>query len=130
MEARASERKPRTDRDDATGGDAMRPTYCPRCGHKLTTVGQYCSQCAFPVPPDDRYYDYMDSSPYSRLVALLLCALLGWLGVHRFYVGKFGTGILYLCTFGLFGFGYIIDFVLIAAGIFRDSIGLPLIDWD
>ena len=32
-------------------------------------------------------------SPKSRLVALLLCLFLGWLGVHRFYAGKIGTGL-------------------------------------
>jgi len=44
-------------------------------------------------------------SPKSRLAALLLCALLGVLGVHRFYVGKIGTGILMLVTLGGSGFG-------------------------
>jgi len=39
-------------------------------------------------------------SPKSRLVALLLCFFLGPLGVHRFYVGKIGTGILMLLTLG------------------------------
>ena len=41
-----------------------------------------------------------DISPKSRLVALLLCFFLGPLGVHRFYVGKIGTGILMLLTLG------------------------------
>ncbi|MBQ3755018.1 MAG: TM2 domain-containing protein, partial [Clostridia bacterium] len=41
------------------------------------------------------------TSPKSRLVATLLCFFLGGLGIHRFYVGKVGTGILYLFTGGL-----------------------------
>lgn len=41
----------------------------------------------------------------SKTTALLLCIFLGGLGVHRFYVGKGGTGILYLFTAGLFGIG-------------------------
>jgi ribosomal protein L37E len=130
MGSQAFDSAPFNSRDDAPGGDPMRPTYCPRCGHKLAIGGHYCSQCAFPVPPDERYYDYLDSSPHSRLVALLLCALLGYFGAHRFYVGKIGTGILWLCTAGLFGAGYIIDLILIAAGIFRDANELPLVDWD
>ena len=39
-------------------------------------------------------------SPKSRLVALLLCIFLGGLGIHRFYVGKTGTGILMILTGG------------------------------
>ena len=69
-------------------------------------------------------------SPKSRLVALLLCFFLGVLGVHRFYVGKVGTGILYFFTASLFGFGWIFDMVMIAIGAFRDSRGLPLLNWE
>ena len=42
-------------------------------------------------------------------VAILLCIFLGVLGAHKFYEGKIGMGILYLCTAGLFGIGWIID---------------------
>lgn len=44
-------------------------------------------------------------------VELCLCLFLGWLGAHKFYEGKTGMGLLYLFTFGLFGFGWIIDSV-------------------
>ena len=66
------------------------------------------------------------TSPKSRWVALALCFFLGGLGVHRFYVGKIGTGILYLCTAGLFGIGWIIDFFSILFGHFRDKYGFWL----
>ncbi len=62
----------------------------------------------------------------SRTAALLLCLFLGGTGAHRFYVGKIGTGFLYLFTFGLFGFGWLIDFILIIIGSFRDEFDLPL----
>ncbi|EKD34104.1 MAG: hypothetical protein ACD_75C02466G0002 [uncultured bacterium] len=42
-------------------------------------------------------------------VAWLLLAFLGLLGIHRMYMGKWLTGLLYLVTCGLFGFGYIYD---------------------
>lgn len=66
------------------------------------------------------------TSDRSRIVALLLCIFLGIFGVHRFYVGKMGTGLLYLCTFGFFGIGWIMDIFGILLGSFRDNVGAPL----
>lgn len=62
----------------------------------------------------------------SKTTALLLCIFLGGLGAHRFYVGKGGTGTLYLFTAGFFGVGWIIDIICIATGSFRDEFDLPL----
>lgn len=49
----------------------------------------------------------------SQIVAFLLCFFLGLLGIHRFYLGYTGMGILYLFTAGLFGIGWLIDFILL-----------------
>ena len=65
----------------------------------------------------------------NRLAALLLCICIGVFGAHRFYVGKTGTGILYLFTFGLFTIGAIYDLVLIGTGEFRDSDGRKVVYW-
>ena len=62
----------------------------------------------------------------SKVAAALLCFFLGGLGVHRFYVGKVGTGILWLFTFGLFGIGALVDFIMILVGAFKDKQGNPL----
>lgn len=61
-----------------------------------------------------------------RWVALFLCIFLGEFGVHRFYVGRVGSGILYLFTFGLFGIGWLVDIIQIAVGVFKDEFDLPL----
>ena len=58
--------------------------------------------------------------------ALLLCFFLGTFGIHRFYVGKIGTGILMLLTLGGLGIWTLIDFIVIAVGSFRDKEGNPI----
>ena len=68
-------------------------------------------------------------SPRSRLVATLLCAFLGVLGIHRFYVGKVGTGIIWLLTGGILGIGALIDFIIIVIGSFRDKEERILENW-
>ncbi|XVV14304.1 TM2 domain-containing protein [Actinoplanes sp. CA-131856] len=62
----------------------------------------------------------------SWIATLLLCFFVGTLGVHRFYVGKIGTGILMLITVGGFGIWTLIDFIMIAVGKFSDKQGLAL----
>ena len=68
-------------------------------------------------------------SPKSRTVALLLCLFLGVLGIHRFYEGKIGTGILWLLTAGLFGIGALVDLILIICGKATDKSGLAIQNW-
>lgn len=92
-----------------------------------------------PGDPPQRTREYYDTYEYREninrrqptsekdwLVALLLCVLVGALGVHRFYVGKIGTGILWLITGGCFLVGWIVDIVMIANGSFTDGEGFTL----
>jgi TM2 domain-containing membrane protein YozV len=62
----------------------------------------------------------------SWLVALLLCFFLGMLGAHRFYVGKIGTAILQILTFGGLGIWVLIDLIMIIIGRFSDKQSQPL----
>jgi len=65
-------------------------------------------------------------SPRSRLLAFFLCVFFGAAGFHRFYVGKIGTGIVWLCTGGLFGVGWLVDLISLITGGFRDAFGRQL----
>ena len=64
-----------------------------------------------------------DTSSKGFVPTLLLCFFFGVLGVHRFYVGKVGTGILQLLTLGGLGIWALIDFIMIVVGSFTDKQG-------
>lgn len=112
---------------------ATRPVYCVVCGATMNRGDLFCHACGWdgrvsPAPATPRLID-PNPSDLNRLAALLLCLLLGFLGVHRFYVGKTGTGLLWLVTLGFLGMGQIVDLILIATGEFRDSEGRRVLRW-
>ena len=68
----------------------------------------------------------VQTSPKGFVPTVLLCFFLGAFGVHRFYTGKIGTGILMLLTLGGLGIWALIDFIIIVCGSFKDKNGLPI----
>lgn len=63
------------------------------------------------IPSMDRAADrHFPEGPKSYNVTWILLTFLGALGIHRFYLGKWLTGIVYLCTAGLFLIGIIYDY--------------------
>ncbi len=68
----------------------------------------------------------MNNSRYSDcgfVPTALLAMFLGGFGIHRFYVGKIGTGILMLLTLGGFGIWALIDYIIVITDGFTDSEG-------
>jgi TM2 domain-containing membrane protein YozV len=68
-------------------------------------------------------------SPKLLLPAVLLCFWFGVFGVHRFFVGKVGTGLLQLFTFGGLGIWALVDLIMLLFGAFTDKEGRKLVQW-
>jgi TM2 domain-containing membrane protein YozV len=85
------------------------------------------------MPLPDAYLPPESSGPEiserSRGVALALGFFGGFFGLHRFYVGKTGSGIAMIVTLGGFGIWWLYDMVLLVTGEFRDAEDLPLRNW-
>lgn len=99
----------------STTGKSHTTVGVPGTGLSYTTSG-----AALPasVPAAQR-----PTSPKSKAVVLPLCIFLGVLGVHRYYVGKIGTGVIWTLTAGFFGIGWIVDIFTVALGGFYDVNG-------
>jgi serine/threonine protein kinase len=63
------------------------------------------------------------------LPAFLLALLFGIFGAHRFYVGKIGTGLLFMFTGGGGGIWLLVDWILILCRVFKDKKGRRLAKW-
>lgn len=107
---------------------------CPKCGKEIHDGSKYCEFCGSPtgnapIVDGERRPVNPDASPYKRLIALLLAYFLGVLGVHRFYVGKSGSGIAMIFTIGGLGIWALIDIIMIVCGTFTDKDGKCVTEW-
>jgi hypothetical protein len=103
--------------------------YCPYCGKEVVEDAVVCIGCGRSLVRPGVKAPQGNVSPKSRLVAALLAWFVGVLGVHRFYLGKTGTGLLMLFTLGGLWVWSFIDFVLIVGGDMKDKEGLPVTNW-
>jgi TM2 domain-containing membrane protein YozV len=67
--------------------------FCHACGHQIDTRAEICPQCGVRQPR------IKVKGERNRVAAALFGILLGGLGIHKFYLGKVGMGILYLVFF-------------------------------
>ena len=100
--------------------------FCANCGAQNEDRSNFCKSCGINLLIQPNNTGVRTVSDKNWLVALLLCIFLGAIGIHRFYVGKIGTGILMIVTFGGFGIWVLIDLIMIATNGFTDVDGFHL----
>ena len=108
--------------------------YCSQCGHRITIQVTFCPDCGAwqPVPAAVVQTPLVTDRPHkSRLVAGLLGIFLGYLGLHRFYLGYVSIGVVQiivtLLTLGVGGLWGFVEGVLILTGKFNEDVHcLPL----
>lgn len=98
----------------------------------LSTIGSAHTVAPIPSPSiaplkQTPVFTMPTVSSKSKVVALILCLFLGLFGIHRFYAGKIGTGLLMFITLGGYGIVWLVDLVLIATSNFKDKSGLRLV---
>ena len=100
--------------------------YCPRCGTHMTesTTCPNCGNIAIMDPSGRNMPGYHYKNKW---IAFILCFFFGVFGVHEFYLGKIGFGIIEFLTLNFGGIGWLIDLILILCGNYRDKNGFPLI---
>jgi len=107
-------------------GAEMAMVFCRGCGKEIHESAFTCPSCG---APQSIRTTAVSATDKRILPAFLLCFFLGFLGVHRFYVGKIGSGIAQLLTFGGLGIWALVDLIILATGSFTDGDGNQITLW-
>ncbi|MCW7494691.1 TM2 domain-containing protein [Leptospira sp. 2 VSF19] len=92
--------------------------FCRSCGNIIKKEAEICPKCGV------RQLNSQGTTVSNNWLTLfLLCFFLGVFGAHRFYVGKIGSGIAMLLTFGGCGIWALVDLIIILIGNFKDEKG-------
>jgi len=118
-------------------------SFCNACGAKTNSLAEICVTCGAKLSQTGQPLGNV--SPKSRAALSILAFFLGELGIHRFYVGKIGTGIamLLLAIIGystlaffigipflvVLGIWNLIDFIMAVVGNFKDKEGKKISNW-
>lgn len=102
--------------------------FCKNCGSKIddeAKVCQFCGKNVEGIPTNNQNSTNANASELIKKgwFLAIMCFFFGGLGVHRFLVGKIGTGVLWLLTGGLLGIGALVDFIMILCSAFTDKDG-------
>ena len=76
--------------------------FCSDCGETIKAKAEICPKCGVRQSPPPGTFSSTAPNGKSKIAAALLAFFLGGLGVHKFYLGQVGLGILYLVFFWTF----------------------------
>ena len=96
---------------------------CWSCNSTITSFAEICPRCGV-------RQQYVSTGSDKRILpAAILSFCFGIFGVHRFYAGKVGTGVLQLLTLGGLGIWMLVDLIILLTENFKDGNGRKLVDW-
>ncbi len=81
---------------------AIDEKFCSECGAVIKAKAEICPKCGVRQMPVPSVLGGVAANGKSRIVAALLAFFLGGFGIHKFYLGKTGLGVLYLVFFWTF----------------------------
>ncbi|MDD2192450.1 MAG: NINE protein [Bacteroidales bacterium] len=104
--------------------DNLYEKYCYNCGAVIDKKAEICPKCGVRQTNLPNSSANINVNVNQRwLITILLCGFLGIFGAHRFYTNHILSGVLQLITFGGLGIWWLVDFIFILVGQFKDKEG-------